>query len=135
MSKHLHWQIKYNYLMRYYNGELPSLLGKELKEKGLINVADRDVKDAIFRYKDQYKRYGIVGLESKTGLKATGRPPKDPKNEKDKFEGWTKEQIIEHYRHLEDWIERLKDDKKMMYQYIDTSFSWHPLKVIYHYIS
>ncbi len=79
MGKHLHWKIKYNYLMRYYNGESPTKLGKELEELNLVKLNSNlsgKYKDVIHRYRRQYEFSGIEGLKSKSGVNSGGRPKK-----------------------------------------------------------
>ncbi len=118
MSKHTNWKTKYNYVMRYLNGESATKIGIELKEKGLTK--NKDTNKVIYEWVYQYKNGGIDGLVSKTGLKATGRPPKKPKEGEERFEGWTREQIIKHIEGLEEWIENHDSNKKSMYKYIDS---------------
>ena len=46
MGKQLHWKIKYNYVMRYRQGESPTKLGREinpnLKKNPLKNIDQRE---------------------------------------------------------------------------------------------
>ncbi len=117
MSKHINWKVKYNYVMRYINGESAKSLGEELNN--LKAVKPKEPSDSIYRWTNKYKNDGIEALKSATGLNATGRPPKKPRDEKERFEGWTRDQIIQHIEGLEEWIDQQKSDKKSMYKYID----------------
>ncbi len=117
MSKHTNWKVKYNYVMRYINGESTSSLGNELVDSKLTK--SNEPKLLIYRWTNKYKVNGIEALKSKSGLSATGRPPKKPKEEKERFEGWTRDQIIQHIESLEEWIDDQKIDKKSKYKYID----------------
>lgn len=77
MEKHLYWEIKYNYLIRYINWESPSKLGYEMQRFGLIAVllGTRSSESAIFRFKRQYSRNGIEVLKTKYVIKSTSRTP------------------------------------------------------------
>ena len=52
MGKHLNWKIKYNYVIRYINGESPTKLGLELKNLDFIDVnSNNSFAGSIYRYK------------------------------------------------------------------------------------
>ncbi len=118
MGKHIKWQIKYNHVMRYRDGESPTMLGHEIQSLGLSNIKKGKYIDTILRWNNQYKENGIKDLISKTGSNSSGRPPKQKPSEstKDEFKDWTKEELqrlIEIYREINHDI-----SKKESYSYI-----------------
>ncbi len=44
--------------------------------------------------------------------------PKKEKDDKERFEGWTREQMIQHIKDLENWFEKEDKSKKSKYRYI-----------------
>ena len=90
MGKHLNWKIKYNYVMKYINGENPTKLGLELKNLGFIDVnSNNSFAGSIYRYKKQY---------DKEGKSSKGRKPRKPAEERYKY--WTKKEFIQHINNL-----------------------------------
>ena len=66
MGKHLGAEIKYNYVMRYQNGESASKIGRE------INANIIRPQQIIFQWKNKYNQFGYDGLKSRTGLSKNG---------------------------------------------------------------
>ena len=85
MGKILHWKIKYNYVMRYRQGESPTKLGRE------INPNLKNPLENILIWNKKYENEGIIGLV-----------PKNKKKKKIDYEKWTKEDLIN--------LEKLRDD-------------------------
>jgi len=120
MGKHTDAKIKYDYVMRYLEGESPTKLGLEIVEKGLSNVDinnSQKMRSIIYSWKKQY--YGL-GLENRSGLKATGRSKK--KKEKN-YEEMTREELIEEIKinnAIREEMEKLiKETKKSLYRIVD----------------
>ena len=63
MGKILHWKIKYNYVMRYRQGESPTKLGRE------INPNLKNPLENILIWNKKYENEGIIGLVPKNSKK------------------------------------------------------------------
>ncbi len=120
MGKHLDWKTKYNYIMRYKNGESPTKLGREMQDLGLVDIKSNHrsaIQSSIYRWVKQFNNGGIDGLISKAGKNATGRPPK--KDIHERYKDWSKEELLEHIMDMEDWFEKKGYGKKSFFEYID----------------
>ncbi len=116
MRKHIKAEIKYNYVMRYLRGETLSSIAKEMILNGHTTTKNtKHAKDRLLDWKRKYQRLGFEGLESKTGLSATGRPPKKKKPD---YSNWTKEELIEHIETFEEWIEKFGNSKRSLFMFI-----------------
>ena len=65
MGKHTDAKIKYDYVMRYLEGESPTKLGLEIVEKGLSNVDinnSQKMRSIIYSWKKQYYGLGLGSL-------------------------------------------------------------------------
>ncbi len=107
-KKQLNHFIKWEFVLRYLNGEKASFLGRELVERGLTN--EKYPRDKIYLWVNVYNERGIQGLMNKCeghGKHNGGRPKKDKPlpPTKERFKGWTQEEI---FRYIEE-IEKLKD--------------------------
>ena len=80
--KHLHWKIKYNYLMRYRNGESTLLLAKEMIEKKQSKSTKIENQKQLIKLWD--KKFSNKGIEELMGLNKK-KPPGKPKKKKDKL--------------------------------------------------
>ncbi len=113
MGKHLSKEIKYNYVMKYKNGESPTKLELELINLNLSQKKTaRSAMTNILLWNSKFNKEGITGLISKTGLyfgENKGRPKKKKKIDYDQF---TKEELVEIARIKDEFIEELTKDKK-----------------------
>ena len=107
MGKILHWKIKYNYVMRYRQGESPTKLGRE------INPNLKNPLENILIWNKKYENEGIIGLV-----------PKNSKKKKIDYENWTKEDLI-NLEKLRDDFEKWKKEhhhnhcRAFLYEYIE----------------
>ncbi len=114
MGKHIDWKIKYNYLMRYWNGESPTTLGKELIQSGLSK--SRNPKYIIRGYNKQFKEGGIEGLKSMSGKT---KKPKKKKREMPKAEELTRNELEWFYKRYKDKLdEDAPESKKEIFEII-----------------
>ena len=56
MAKHLNWEIKYKYVIRYRQGESPLKLGKE------ISPDAKNPCQNIWNWNKKYMKEGVEGL-------------------------------------------------------------------------
>ncbi len=81
MGKHLSKEIKYNYVMRYKNGESPTKLGLKLANLNLTNQNNKkNLRQSVLTWNRKFNKERITGLISKTGLcfgENKGRPKKE----------------------------------------------------------